>query len=329
MVKVVVIGAGAFGTAIACTVSHDAEQVILLVRDEDQASSINTSKSNKKYLPDFRLPNKVNATTDIVSVAGADVVFLATPAGSIDKVCESIRHLLKETALVVNLAKGLHPECLTLDVLIRKMLPATVTVAALKGPNFARPLIQGAPSGMTLAMSAQGCNKVIKNLFKSSVVTVEDWYDLSAVEFISAIKNVLAIVMGICDATEDNPNTRFMIVKKLFDEANFLLRSFGYDPSVMLTYAGCGDLLMTALNDTSRNRTLGLLIGRGFGFSNVDSGPITEGRRTVSMINNKMNDIGDRHDVFSSLEDVFKERLTPQEFFWRITRTKNILRNVI
>lgn len=316
--NVTVIGGGAFGTAMACTLAQTATSVTVLVRNEEQAASINNLRRNSQYLPDHKLPKKVRASTDPACVSESSAVFLATPAHSLEATCHKLRPHLGPHATVVNLAKGLHSEHFTLDKALAVCLPGQ-PIACLKGPNFARPLLHGAPSGMTLAALVPEHAEAIKPLFKNSTVTLEDWPDMAAVEFISAAKNVLAIIMGISDATDDNPNTRFMVVQRILKEAHLLLETFGFHPGVLFTYAGCGDLLMTALNDSSRNRTLGLLIGRGFEFASSAAGPVLEGRRTVGLINHRLAAHAQRHQLLLDLEQVFQQNLSPQAFFKNIT----------
>jgi glycerol-3-phosphate dehydrogenase (NAD(P)+) len=329
--NVTVIGGGAFGTAIACSLAQTASTVTVLVRNPEQADSINNLRRNSQYLPDHKLPKKVRASTDPACVSESSAVFLATPAHSLEATCEKLRPHLSPQTTMVNLAKGLHAEYFTLDKALAAYLPGQ-GIATLKGPNFARPLLHGAPSGMTLAASLPEHAEAIKPLFKNSTVTLEEWSDLAAVEFISAAKNVLAIIMGICDATDDNPNTRFMVVQRILKEAHLLLETFSFHPGVLFTYAGCGDLLMTALNDSSRNRTLGLLIGRGFEFASSASGPVLEGRRTIGLINKRLQGSAQnqqagthasRHQLLLDLEQVFLQNLSPQAFFKKITLLPN------
>lgn len=319
METVVVIGGGAFGTAIACAIAQSTADVTLLVRSREQADSINLHRRNIKYLPDYKLPKRVKASTGRECLRKADVIFLALPAQAIGSTCRAIGSLLRRDAVVINLAKGLHEKFFTLDRAMASALPGR-TLGALKGPNFARPMLQGAPSGMTLAMSDPARARAIHLLFRNSAVTVEDWHDLGAVEFIGAVKNVLAIIMGICDATEDNPNTRFLVIQRILREANLLLETFRFHPGVLFTFAGCGDLLMTSLSDSSRNRTLGLLIGRGFEFASSAAGPVLEGRRTIGIITSRLAQERREHPLLFALEAVFRNELSPQQFFKQITR---------
>lgn len=317
--SIAIIGGGAFGTAIACVLSRGNEKINLFVRDEIQADSINQKRKNTKYLPDFKLPKKLKATVDINSCNEADIIFLAVPTKALESTCIALKSIIKSDAIIVNLSKGLHTDHFTLDRLVSHHLPENV-FCSLKGPTFARPLMFGAPAGMTLGCHDPNVIAQVKSIFRTGPVSIEEWSNPTEIEFISAIKNVLAIIVGICDATEDNPNTRFLVVNKIFREANLLLKAFRFETQTLFTYAGCGDLLMTALNDSSRNRTLGLLIGRGFDFRSSSSGPLMEGHRTLQLILKHLETINSKHSLLIDLDRVLKEELSPQEFFQLITQ---------
>lgn len=314
-----IIGGGAFGTAIACVLSHGNDTIKVVVRDKAQAESINLHRKNTKYLPDFKLPRKIKATVDLNSCQESDIIFLAVPTKALESTCIALRSIAKPGATIVNLSKGLHASHFTLDRLVAHHLPDNI-FCALKGPTFARPLMFGAPAGMTLGCHDPKTISRVKAIFKSGPVNIEEWSNPTEIEFISAIKNVLAIIVGICDATEDNPNTRFLVVNKILREAHILLEAFELDLNVLFTYAGCGDLLMTALNDSSRNRTLGLLIGRGFDFRTGASGPLLEGQRTLHLILKHLASNNAEHLLLVGLDRVLRQELSPQEFFQLITQ---------
>ena len=316
--KIIVIGGGAFGTAVGAAMANSGNEVTLFVRNSVQAESINNNRRNLKYLPDFKLPRNLRASTQDSCLKDADVVFLAVPSLSVEKTCQQIRENLPRNACIVNLSKGLHSQHMTMNRAIAAILPDAV-VGSLKGPNFARPLLHGLPSGMTLAMNSLPRRQAIAGLFKNSKIQIELWHNVDDVEFVSALKNVLAIAMGICDAIEENPNTRFLIMQKLINEARDLLSRLGFNKEVLFTYAGLGDLLMTALNDTSRNRTLGLLIGRGFELAVNETGPVLEGKRSVRLICERLGADAVQHAVINGLNAVFEHSMAPEKFFNLLT----------
>ena len=318
---VAIVGGGAFGTAIAACIAATGRPVLLLVRSESDAASVNQDRRNARYLPDHKLPRALKASCDPAALARMETVLLAVPAHSIEAVCVQLRPHLRAGVRVVNMAKGLHPTLLTLNRAIAAALPEA-EVGALKGPTFARPLIHGAPSGLTLAFENPASTQAVAALFEGSQIHIQPSPHLEGVEFISALKNVLAVTMGICDAIEDNPNTRFLVMQKILSEAHTLVQCFGFDPAVLFTYAGFGDLLMTALNDTSRNRTLGLLIGRGFELAISDNGPVLEGRRSVHLIEDHLNKMGEHRPLIRLLAGVFEHRISPQQFFDELTHRK-------
>lgn len=319
--NVVIVGGGAFGTAIGTAIASSGADVTLLLRSSAQAASINTDRRNLKYLPDFRLPRNIRASTHNDCLRDAAAVFLAVPSHSIEQTCEQIKESLSPPTCVVNLAKGLHATHFTMNKAITSILPGTA-VGSLKGPTFARPLVHEAPSGMTVAFDSPVNCETVLQLFKSSRVHVESWLGVEDIEFVSALKNVLAIAMGICDAIEDNANTRFLVIQKIINEARSLLQALGFNKDVLYTYAGLGDLLMTALNDTSRNRTLGLLLGRGFDLVVSENGPILEGKRSTHLICKKLGADLMQYEVINGLRAVFEHTLTPQEFFNALTQNR-------
>jgi glycerol-3-phosphate dehydrogenase (NAD(P)+) len=320
----VVVGGGAFGTAISCALAQSCAEVTLLVRSKTQERSINSERRNSEYLPEYKLPKRVKASTSRNCLGSADAVFLALPSHTIGSIGAIIGPHLNSTTIVVNLAKGLHARHLTLDKALAKALPNT-TIASLKGPTFARPMMYGAPSAMTLAMNPTGRAEEIHRLFRHSAMAIEDWPDIGSVEFISAAKNVFAIIQGICDAIDDNPNTKFLVMQKILAGADRLLRALSFDPQVLFTYAGCGDLLMTSLSDSSRNRTLGLLMGRSFALPVATTGPLLEGQRSINIITSRLKHDRDAHPLIFALQAVFEGKVSPQQFFRQLTRSSDRL----
>ncbi|NDY90965.1 NAD(P)H-dependent glycerol-3-phosphate dehydrogenase [Ideonella livida] len=317
--SLVVLGGGTFGTSLAAALARTGRPVTLVVRDPQVVASIQTRRVNEKYLPDARLPKGIHATAEIAVAASAQAVFLAVPSHSLLATAGLLQPLLRPGTVVLNLAKGLHEHHITLDRALQQVLPHCA-VGALKGPNFARPLLHGAPTGMTLALPPGVAPGRGQAWFQGSNVQVEEHADVSGIEFVAAVKNVIAIAMGLCDAIEDNPNTRFMVVSKLIAEAHRLVGHFGYDPSVMFTFAGLGDMLMTSLNDASRNRTLGLLIGRGFDFVGQTGGPVMEGRKATRLLAAHTQTEADRFPIVHHLDQVFSAGLSPQAFYQRVTK---------
>ena len=320
--KILIVGGGAYGTAIACTLaSRSVNEIMMLVRSDEQAETINNLRVNKIYLPDFKLPKAVKATTNSQVIQEASIVFLALPANNVIQFVKAHSSLIQSSSIVINLAKGLDEKYLTLDRAFLSVMK-DVTFGALKGPNFARSLLTYAPSGMTMAFShnEKESEERVRKIFSRSNVSLELWKNVTEVEFIKKKKNVFAIVVGVCDAIEENPNTRFLILKKVINEAHKLLVANGFNPGVLLTYAGIGDLLMTAMNDSSRNRTLGLLIGRGFEFATQAAGPVMEGRRTISLLSATLEKDLEDYPILHNLKKLFEQEISAVAFFREIVQ---------
>lgn len=314
-----VVGAGAFGTAMAAGFAQAGRKVDLLVRKPEVADDINIRRMNSEYLPGVSLSERISAVCEPRRSSAYSAVFLAVPSHSLLTVAAALAEDIEPGVPFFNLAKGFHQEYLTFDEALKTVLPQH-PVGALKGPSFARPLAQGAPTGLTVACSdPRGCQRLLEYCAHGKI-HLEVWDKLGEVEFVSGLKNVYAIVMGLCDALDDNPNSRFMMLKKIIEEARQVLIDFNYSPDVLYTYAGLGDMLMTALNDSSRNRTLGLLMGRGFSFSGEVKGPLTEGRKSVNLLKRHALGMGKNYDLIFGLAEVFSEELTPLQFYGRFLK---------
>lgn len=316
--SMVVIGGGAFGTAIAAAAALAGRPTTLLVREAAAAAALNDTGRNDRYFPGHRLPADLTATTDGAVLADAEVIAIAIPSHAIEVHLAPLARHVRPGAAVANLAKGLHRTTFTLDRLIASLLPQAA-VGSLKGPTFARPLLHGAPSAMTLAFADAEAGDRVAAALAGSTIRLDRWADVPSVEFASAIKNIYSISMGICDAVEENPNTRFAILTRIIREAHELVAAVGFDPAVLFTFAGLGDLLMTALNDNSRNRTLGLLIGRGFSLSNRPEGPIIEGANTIRLLLERLGPEAERFPILTGLDAVFRGDLGSPQFFHLMT----------
>lgn len=318
MPQIAIVGGGSFGTAVGQVVAPACDKVTLLMRDAEQARLLNRERCNRRHFPDFTLAPNVQASVDATVLREADIIFLAVPSHVLRDVCNGLAAHVGPQALIVNLAKGLDPEHFTLDRLLGTYFDAH-RVGALKGPTFARPLLQGAFSGMTCAFPDPAAAARIAALFAGSAVAVELWPRVDDVEFVSAIKNIYAIAQGICDSIDESSNTRFLFMTKVLAEFSRLVAALGFSPGVVFTFAGVGDLLMTATMNTSRNRTLGFLIGRGFTLARPADGPVIEGINSVRQV---LRHLGSATDfaILTGIRDVLSGGRPPSVFIDEMTR---------
>ncbi len=280
--QITFIGAGAIGTALGNILSSKPEyRVILHSIDDEAVHSITFNHQNPKYFPSIQLHPELKATTNNQVIRNSSVLFLAIPSGIIIDYLESIQPFIPESAILVNLAKGFGTEHKTICSCLQQRFPNPV--CTLKGPTFAREIITLLPTGFSLGYSHESQIDTFKKLFSNTTIYLDFTPDISGVEILSILKNIYAIVLGIVDAQFNSPNLRFLILTKAFREMRRILHHFGGSEETLFNYCGYGDFTLTALNDLSRNRTLGLLIGKGFFTEHVSHELVLEGKTAVTI----------------------------------------------
>ena len=283
--NILVLGAGTFGTAIANELSVNKDNdVVLFSRNQDKVDEINTLHTNKSCFPNKHLVKQLKASTEKNAIKNADVIFIALPSSVIIETLVQLKSYFKKDVLFINLSKGLFTGGVTIVDEIKKTL-GTENVVALKGPSFAVEVMEHADTLLTLGYTTKQQYELINKIIKNTSLHIDCTTDIRGVEVLSVLKNIYALVIGVVDAKYNSPNTRFMILTKAFSEIRILLRSLGGAEDTLFLACGFGDLCMTSLNDLSRNRTLGLLIGKGFFNADYKSNSvILEGLNAVKLV---------------------------------------------
>jgi glycerol-3-phosphate cytidylyltransferase len=283
--NILVLGGGTFGTAIANELSVNTENnVVLFSRNQQKVDEINTYHTNKSCFPNKHLTKFLSASSDKNEIKQADVIFIALPSSVIIKNLGALQSYFKQDVLLVNLSKGLFANGVTIVESIQEKLQIT-NIVTLKGPSFAVEVMEHADTLLTLGYTTNIQYQTIRSMIKGTSLHIDCTTDIRGVEVLSVLKNIYALVLGVVDAKYNSPNTRFMILTKAFSEARVLLRSLGGADDTLFLACGFGDLCMTSLNDLSRNRTLGLLIGKGFYSADYKSNSvILEGLNAVNLV---------------------------------------------
>ena len=308
--NILVLGGGTFGTAIANELSVNTENnVVLFSRSQKKVDEINTYHSNKSCFPNKRLTKSLSATSDKNEIKKSDVVFIALPSNVIIENLLVLKSYFNKEALFVNLSKGLFSEGVTVVECIQEKLGIT-NIVTLKGPSFAVEVMEHADTLLTLGYSTNLQYEVINKIIKNTSLHIDCTSDIRGVEVLSVLKNIYALVLGVVDAKYNSPNTRFMILTKAFSETRILLKSLGGADDTLFLSCGFGDLCMTSLNDLSRNRTLGLLIGKGFFSSEYKSNSvILEGLNAVNLVHSlPLNHILDNLPLLNKLHSFFDSK---------------------
>ena len=281
MNNIVIAGAGTFGTAVAERLTWNINnRVTLHTIEKDVEKEINDKHTNRKYFPTRFLNRYLTATSDFSVFKEADVIMLAIPSQVIVPFSEEIRKNTAKEPLIINLAKGMSDD----GAFITEKIPFSRT-ASMKGPSFAIETINGFPTSFTFGGRKEDYDYFRKEVLPDTQFSLDWSKDVRAVELMSILKNMYAIAIGIVSGKFNSPNVDFLVYTKAVNEMRGLLRIFECDEETIFRYCGIGDLGLTALNDLSRNRTLGMLIGKGFGYdSNSKSSTVVEGLRTIKLI---------------------------------------------
>ncbi len=280
--NIVVAGAGTFGTAMAERLSWNKNnKVVLHSIEADVVHAINTEHRNSKYFPMHVLSSELSATTDFNIYKEADVILLVIPSKAIVSFSNQIAEYTKgRDPLVINLAKGMSDD----GAFITEKIPFKRT-ASMKGPSFAIEVLNGIPTSFTFGGKKEDFKNFRDETLKNTSLYLDYTKDIRAVELMSILKNMYAIGLGLVSGRYNSPNVDFMIYTKCVNEMRKLLELYQCDDEVIFKYCGIGDLGLTGLNDLSRNRTLGMLIGKGFTYDqNGSSATVVEGHRTIKLI---------------------------------------------
>ena len=287
MQNIVFLGAGSIGTALGNSLAVRSDlNVSLLTIERDVVETISSLHINQKYFPNIRLEPALKATTDQNILKEAGVVFIGIPSSAVVDYMQVIKPILPDDAILINLAKGFGCNQQIISQCLAEHLPNPV--CALKGPSFAREIINNSPTAFTLASTDAELCKLLEPLFDETNLFVDTSTDLLGVEILSILKNIYAILIGIVDAHFNSPNLRFMMFTRAFNEMRTILIHLGGHEETMFHYCGIGDFGLTALNDLSRNRTLGLLIGKGFFNEGIPNKVVLEGRIAMSILLTKL-----------------------------------------
>lgn len=267
MTRVAVLGGGAWGTALANLLAHKGDAVTLWARETEVVSGINREHVNGLFLPGAPLAPALRAEGDLAAaVRGAEVVVSSAPSHAVRAVMSQAAAALPPRGgpLIVSVSKGLEPETLQrMSTVLGEVLPPGTPVAVLSGPSFAIEVYQRQPTAVVAAAGDHGVAQRAQRVFSTNVFRVYSHTDVVGVELGGALKNVIALAAGILEGLGLGYNTRAALVTRGLAEITRLGVALGAEPMTFAGLAGMGDLVLTATGALSRNRTLGVELGRG------------------------------------------------------------------
>ena len=279
---IVIAGAGTFGTALGnALAANRAITVRLLTIEKEVEDGINEQRMNPVYFPNFTLKKRLKATADPAILEQAQFLVLAIPSATCVSYLEELRPYLKPETIIINTAKGFGEGNVIISEHVEKHFPNPV--AAMKGPSFGIEMLNRMPTAFTFASHNAATYDAFLPLLRDTNLQTEFTTDIRGVELLSILKNMYAIILGVIDAHYNSANVRFLVLTKVFKEMRKVLIAFGGESETILDFCGYGDFGLTSINDLSRNRTMGLLIGKGFIKDMISENIVLEGKRTLSI----------------------------------------------
>jgi glycerol-3-phosphate dehydrogenase (NAD(P)+) len=317
-IPVGVIGAGSFGTCLALLCARENE-VTIWSRNPDLAEGINRDRRNPRYLKDIALPDSVRATTDLSEcIEDKELVICAVPSHSLREVMAKAAPMLSPDAILVSAVKGIECESgMTMHQVLCDVLPEHhhPRIVCLSGPSFAREIAQHKPTVVTLACREEAYAISVQATLSCPWFRCYSHTDVIGVELGGALKNVIAIAIGIGDGMRQGHNSRAALMTRGLAEITRLGVHLGADPTTFLGLSGMGDLVLTCTGDLSRNRRVGLALGEGRRLDDIieELGEVAEGVRTTRAVCGLAGRLGVDMPIAHMVRQVLDGESTPAE----------------
>lgn len=316
--NVAVLGGGSWGTALANVLAQKGEAVLLWARREEVAREIAERGTNSRYLPDMPLSPALRASSDLGAVVrDAGCVVLAVPCQSLGLFLRENRELFPAGAGFVCASKGVELGTFRTmgQVVADELAGRAPRYAVLSGPSFASEVVAGMPTAVALGCADPGLADAVQTLFSTETFRVYVNADVTGVELGGAVKNIMAIASGISDGLGFGQNARAALITRGLSEMSRLGAAMGARPATFMGLSGMGDLVLTCTGDLSRNRRVGLAIGRGQTLNEVLSGMhnVAEGVRTAEAVHALGRRLGIELPITFQVHAVLFEGKNPAE----------------
>lgn len=295
MAEVAILGAGAWGTALAVLLTRNGHRTILCIRRREQFEAISARRENAAHLPGVELPAELKLTTDWATAArGVETVVMAVPSLYARAAIAPAIGAIAPSTTVISVTKGIEQDSLcTMAQMLAELAPATDRVAVLSGPGFAAEVARGKPGAIVAAAQNDEVALRVQSLFATKAMRVYRSTDVIGVELGGAAKNVIAIAAGVGDGLGLGSGARAALITRGLAEMMRLATASGAKRETMAGLAGLGDLVLTCTGDGSRNRDLGLRIGRGEPIAEpAPDAPIAEGVANAKSIRKLADRLG-------------------------------------
>jgi len=287
MVKISVIGAGSWGTALANLLAEKGYDVLLWTREEEVYNSISIENINRLFLPEVSLCKRIVPVKSLdEAVCNREALLMVVPSHFFREVLQKIKKCLLSPIPVICATKGIENKSLMLmSQIVNDVFGFEYkdSFACLSGPSFAKEVVEKNPTAVTLASQNEELARKFQNIFNTSRFRVYESNDIIGVQLAGALKNVIAIAAGVSDGLNLGYNARAALITRGLAEISRLGIALGAHPLTFAGLAGLGDLILTCTGDLSRNRNIGIKIGQGNKLSDIiaSMNMVAEGVKTT------------------------------------------------
>jgi len=285
--KIAVIGAGSWGTALALVLGQKGLDVTLWGHRKEHVQALQQARENTAYLPGFAFPDSIKITADIKeAVKGRTMVVMVVPSHVFRDVFLSLVPFLTPSCHIISATKGIENNSLmTMTQVMDDVLSpySGMHSGVLSGPSFAKEVAQGIPTAVTVAANEQGAALSCQESFSTELFRVYTSTDVMGLELGGPLKNIIAIAAGICDGLGYGTNTRAALITRGLAEITRMGVNMGAQALTFSGLAGLGDLVLTCTGDLSRNRQVGLMLGKGMKLEDIlaQMNMVAEGVKTA------------------------------------------------
>jgi glycerol-3-phosphate dehydrogenase (NAD(P)+) len=316
---VTILGAGSWGTALAIHLARLGHQVSLWARSEDFATALAEARENTVYLPGVAFPPGLTPTGSLeAACARADMAVFVCPSSAVRGLAEAVRPLLRGAPLVVTAAKGVEQETrLTMSAVLEEVLGDRhrARIGVLSGPSFAREVGVGVPTAVTAAARDLAVADEVQRVFTGQTFRVYTSADVVGVEIGGAVKNVIAVAAGVSDGLGFGHNSRAALITRGLAEITRLAVQLGADRQTLSGLSGLGDLVLTCTGDLSRNRSVGLRLGRGERLDDIVTSmkEVAEGVRNTRSVRGLARSVGVEMPITDQMYLLLYEAKPPRQ----------------
>lgn len=286
--NIAVIGAGGWGTTLANLLAEKGHKLSLWAHEKEVVEEITNKRENSQFLPGIKLSENIQPTNDLSqAVSGKDIIITAIPSQFLRNMAKEISRYINNNTIIISVTKGLEDITFKrMSEILEEELPET-KIVALSGPNHAEEISRKIPSATVIASKHQDILPKIKEILETDYFKVYPHNDVIGIEICGAIKNITAIVVGVCDALKLGDNAKASIITLGLTEMGKVGRFLGAKRATFYGLAGVGDLVATCTSKHSRNRLVGQKIAEGKSLEDIKKemhGMIAEGVKTTKAV---------------------------------------------